>query len=179
MPIRPALPAEAATIALVHDICWRAAYAAILPGIVLRSSTLAAREALWAGLLARPGESRCAFVAEVAGAIVGCAWGGPEESGDPHYRAELLGLYLLPAMQRRGLGRRLLAAVAADFRRRGEPALLLWALAANDNARRFYAHLGGQEVRQRDTLLCGLPVPEVAYGWPQIAVLCDAPSAEP
>lgn len=174
--IRPALSAEAQTIALVHDTCWRVAYAPILPAVVVRSSTLAAREVLWAGLLDRPDVERCAFVAEIDGAIVGCAWGGPEESGDPHYRAELLGLYLLPAAQRRGLGRCLVAAVAEEFLRRGESALLLWALADNVGARRFYERLGGQLLRQRDTRLCGLPVPEVAYGWPDLAVLCN-PSA--
>ena len=172
-PVRAALPIEAKTIALVHDTCWRAAYATILPAIVLRSSTLAAREALWAELLALPADERCAFVAEVDGAIVGCAWGGPEESGDPHYRAELLGLYLLPTAQRRGLGRGLLAAIADQFRRQGESALLLWALADNVGARRFYERLGGQLLRQRDTLLCGLPVSEVAYGWPDLRILSD------
>ena len=106
MMIRLALPTEVAAIALVHDTCWRAAYTAILPDVVVRSSTLAAREALWAELLAPPAGLRCAFVAAIEGAIVGCAWGGPEESGDPHYRAELLGLYILPAARQRGLGRR-------------------------------------------------------------------------
>ena len=172
MMIRPALPTEAMTIALVHDTCWRAAYTMILPEVVVRSSTLAARKALWEGLLAKPIGQRCAFVAETDGAIVGCAWGGPEESGEPQYRAELLGLYLLPSAQRCGLGRRLMAAVAEEFRRQGELALLLWALAENTNARRFYEHLGGQKLHQRNAILCGLPVPEVAYGWPQIDMLC-------
>lgn len=172
MTIRPARPAEAETIALVHERCWREAYATILPGIVLRSSTLAAREALWRALLALPVERRCAFVAEIDGEIVGCAWGGPEESGHPHFRAELLGLYLLPAHRRRGLGRGLVAAVAAHYARQGESSLLLWALAENHAARRFYGALGGQLLHRRDTLLCDLPVPEVAYGWPELRVLC-------
>jgi ribosomal protein S18 acetylase RimI-like enzyme len=176
MAIRPASLSEAAIIAQVHDVCWRAAYTAILPDSVVRSSTLIAREALWTDLLARPAGERCAFVAEVDGAIVGCAWGGPEESGDPHYRAELLGLYLLPEHQRRGLGRRLVAAVAEQFARQGESSLLLWALAENSPARRFYEALGGQLLYRRDTVLSGLPVPEVAYGWPDLRALCRAPS---
>jgi GNAT superfamily N-acetyltransferase len=163
---------EAKTIARVHDRCWREAYATILPAIVLRSSTLAAREALWATLLALPVERHCAFVAEINGAIVGCAWGGPEESVHPHYRVELLGLYLLPEHRRCGLGRGLIAAVAAHYARQGESSLLLWALAENQPARRFYAALGGQLLHRRDTLLCDLPIPEVAYGWPDLRPLC-------
>jgi len=157
-------------IAHVHDTCWRAAYADLLPPIVLHSSLRTDRERLWTGLLAVPLEQRCAFVAEDVGIIVGCAWGGPEESGDPHYRAELLGLYLLPAYQRRGLGRRLVAAIAANVQHQGYHALTLWALAENVVARRFYEALGGRVLRERDTLLRGIPVPEVAYGWPDLSL---------
>ncbi len=176
MRIRAVETAEATTIAHVHDACWRTAYAELLPPIVLHSSLRTDRERLWAGLLAVPLEQRCAFVAEDAGIIVGCAWGGAEESGDPHYRAEILGLYLLPAYQRRGLGRRLVAAVAANFQRQGYRSLTLWALAENVAARRFYETLGGQLVRERETLLCGAPVPEVAYGWPDLGLLLCAGS---
>lgn len=169
--IRAAHTAEATTIAHVHDACWHMAYAELLPPIVLRSSLRVDRERLWARLLSIPPEQRCAFVAEDAGAIVGCAWGDPEESGDPHYRAELLGLYLLPAYQRCGLGRRLVAAVAATFQWQGYRSMILWALAENIAARRFYEALGGQLLCERDTLLGGLPVPEVAYGWPDLGRL--------
>ncbi len=169
--IRAAESAEATTIAHVHDACWRAAYAELLPPIVLHASLPADREWLWAGLLAVPLDQRCAFVAEDAGVIVGCAWGGPEESGDPHYRAELLGLYLLPEYQRRGLGRRLVTAIVENFQRQGHRAFTLWALAENVAARRFYDALGGQPLHERDTLLRGIPVPEVAYGWPDLAGL--------
>lgn len=172
LQIRAARPGEEATIARVHDACWRATYADLLPPTVLRSSTLADREGLWVDLLAIPVAARCAFVAEdAAGAIVGCAWGGPEESGDPNYRAELLGLYLLGAHQRRGLGRRLVAAVAGSLGQQGHCALLLWALAENAPARRFYEVLGGRLLRERDTPLGGIPVREVAYGWPDLRAL--------
>jgi ribosomal protein S18 acetylase RimI-like enzyme len=169
--IRAAERVEAAMIAQVHDACWRAAYAEILPPIVLRSSLRADRERLWGRLLSVPPEQRCAFVVEDAAAIVGCAWGGPEESGDPCYRAELLGLYLSPTYQRRGFGRQLVATVAANLQRQGHQSLILWALAENVVARRFYEALGGQLVRERDTLLRDIPVPEVAYGWPDLGRL--------
>ena len=172
MRVRAAEPAEALEIARVHDRCWRATYAELLPAGVLESSRLATREALWRDLLAAPAAARCAFVAEDDdGAIVGCAWGGPEESGDPFHRAELLGIYLERAAQGRGLGRHLVAAIAAAFARRGDRALLLWALAENWPARRFYEALGGRLLRERDTPIGGVPVPEVAYGWSDLGPL--------
>jgi ribosomal protein S18 acetylase RimI-like enzyme len=163
--------AEATTIAHVHDACWHVAYAELLPPLVLQSSLLSDRERLWNQLLSVPLEQRCAFVAEDTGLVVGCAWGGPEESGAPHYRAELLGLYLLPAYQRRGLGRQLVSAIASTFQRQGHHSVMLWALAENSAARRFYEALGGQLLCERDTLLRDIPVPEVAYGWPDLGQL--------
>ena len=166
--VRAAESAEATMIASVHDACWRAAYADLLPPVVLQSSSRADRERLWVALLAVPPEQRCAFVAVDGDTIVGCAWGGPEESGEPHYRAEILGLYLLPAYQRRGLGRQLMAATVEAFQQQGHRSFMLWALAENLAARRFYEALGGQLLRGRDTVLQGIPVPEVAYGWPDL-----------
>jgi GNAT superfamily N-acetyltransferase len=170
--VRPARADEAASIARVHDRCWRAVYTGMLPDSVIAASALADREALWSLLLRLPDERRCAYVvATPGGRITGCAWGGPEESGDPDYRAELLGIYLLPAYQGQGLGRRLVEAVAANLQRRGHAALLLWALADNHRARRFYEVLGGQLLREREITMRAAPVREVAYGWPDISRL--------
>lgn len=172
MSVRPARSDEAQAIALVHDRCWRATYTGMLPDSVIAGSTLDRREALWAGLLSLPDESRCAYVAEAPdGQIVGCSWGGPEESGDPYYRAELLGIYLIKDQRGRGLGRRLIEAVAANLQRQGHVALLLWALADNSSARRFYEALGGHLLRERTIEMRGSPVREVAYGWPEISQL--------
>ena len=166
--VRAAERAEATTIASVHDACWRAAYADLLPPIVLQSSLRADRERRWAALLSVPPEQRCAFIAVDGDAIVGCGWGGPEESGGPHYRAEILGLYLLPAYQRRGLGRQLMVAMVETFRQQGHRSFMLWALAENVVARRFYEALDGQLLHERDTPLQGILVSEVAYGWPDL-----------
>ena len=152
----------------------------MLPGEVIVGSVLADREALWSRLLSLPADQRCAYVAATPGGqIVGCAWGGPAESGDPAYRAELLGIYLLNAYQGQGLGRRLVATVAATMQRQGHAALMLWALSENHRARRFYETLGGQLLREREIRMRGAPVREVAYGWPdlsRLALPADAPA---
>jgi GNAT superfamily N-acetyltransferase len=167
--IRPASPTEADRIARIHDQCWRATYRGMMPASVIDRSTLARREAMWRGMLGRHAQTYCAAVAESADVgIVGCAWGGPEESGDPTYRGELLGAYLLPDFQRRGLGRRLFQAVAQCLLHRGYSSLLLWALTENDRARRFYETLGGTLLREREVAMDGGTIREVAYGWTDI-----------
>ena len=169
--VRPARENEGAAIALIHDACWRDTYTGMVPDAVIIGSHLATREALWQVLLAAPADERCAFVAEERGRIVGCAWGGPEESGDPIYGAELLGLYLLRDYRGRGLGRRLLGAAVEALRAQGHPNLLLWALADNMAARGFYTALGGEPLRERDGDMRGFPIREVAFGWLDSAAL--------
>lgn len=179
MRVRPAEPAEATAIARVHDACWRATYQGMMPDSVIAGSAFADREAMWGRLLGTPVAQRCAYVAEdAAGAIVGCAWGAREESGDAVYRGELYGIYLRAEHQRHGLGRRLLRAVAANLLAQGYPSLLLWALAANHPARRFYEALGGQLLRAKDTVIGGATVPEVAYGWRDIRDLLSLGAAD-
>ena len=169
--VRPARGDESAAIAQVHDACWRDTYTGMVPDAVIAGSRLADREALWAVLLRLPAVARCAYVAEDARRIVGCAWGGPEESGDLVYRAELLGLYLLRDYRGRGLGRALLGAAIGSLRAQGYPNLLLWALADNTAARGFYRALGGELLRERNGEMRGYPIREVAYGWPDSASL--------
>ena len=182
--VRPAHGDESDTIARTHDACWRDAYTGMLPDAVIAASRLTDREALWHRIVGAPPERRCAFVAEDVGTagdgrIVGCAWGGPEGSGDPLYRAELSGLYLLRDRRGRGLGRALLGAAVGALRAQGYPNLLLWALADNAPARGFYAALGGVVLRERDEIMRGIPIREVAYGWPDSAILLPVtPAAE-
>jgi ribosomal protein S18 acetylase RimI-like enzyme len=173
--IRPAREGEVAAIARVHDACWRDTYTRMVPDTVIAGSRLADREALWAVLLARPAAERCAIVAEDRRRIVGCAWGGPEESGDPVYRAELLGLYLLRDYRGLGLGRALLGAAVCSLRAQGYHNLMLWALADNTAACGFYRALGGELLRERDGDMRGFPIREVAFGWPDsVPLICEA-----
>ena len=84
---------------------------------------------------------------------------------------EVSALYVLPEHQGRGVGRRLVAAVAAHLRKHGLPALTIAVLAANAPARGFYRALGGLEVATGVTEEDGHQLPEVVYGWPDTAGL--------
>jgi len=81
--------------------------------------------------------------------------------------AEVLTLAVLPAMRRRGLGRALLDALAAEASRRGAAALFLEVSAGNAAAQALYAGAGAVEVGRRrryysdgsDALVMRLPLP--------------------
>ena len=69
-------------------------------------------------------------------------------------------LYILPAHQRRGLGRALLAQAKARF-----PELQLWAFQKNHNAIAFYEANGFRLVRQTDGAQNGEREPDALYKW--------------
>jgi ribosomal protein S18 acetylase RimI-like enzyme len=129
----------------------------------------------WARLLremtegALPGE--CLYVAvDAAGTVVGLAGGEP--AGDAAgTTGQIGGLYVLPSHQGRGLGRRLVQAVAAHLARAGMTALQIGCLAANGPARGFYEALGGVVIAEREVDEGGFMLPEVVYGWADIGAL--------
>jgi ribosomal protein S18 acetylase RimI-like enzyme len=174
--IRPARAADAPALAGVHIDAWRTAYRGILSAQGLASLSYERREQWWRDALAAATERRnVVFVAETpAGEVVGFASAGPESSGDPAYRAELYAIYILEAHQGRGLGRGLMRAAVDGLVQAGHTTMLLWVLADNVTARRFYERLGGRVLRRRPIELFGVAVDEVAYGWDDLPALAAA-----
>jgi GNAT superfamily N-acetyltransferase len=110
-------------------------------------------------------------VAETAnGQIVGFASGGPERTRHLLYRGELSAVYLLLEYQHRGIGRRLVSAVAARLDSDGFATMMLWVLAKNP-ACRFYEALGGRRIMSKTVSEGGIELEEVAYGWDSLAGL--------
>ena len=177
--IRPANPADAGPMSKVHVDTWRTSYAGIVPAEHLAGLSYRDRESRWEQILTadRPTESN--FVAEtVAGDVVGFAGGGPEREGNPTYRGELYGIYLLEAYQRKGLGRRLVSAVAHRLLADGFGSMLVWVLADNHPACRFYESLGGERVGRKTIAIGGADLVEVSYGWRDIANLVVEAAAQ-
>ena len=167
--IRPARAEDAAGIAHVYVASWRSTYPGMIPQSYLDTLQEAPTAARWSEWLGRPTGSRPTFVTEDDGRLTGFASGGPEREGDARYRGELYAIYLLEAWQGRGLGRRLLHAVAHALAEHGMPSMLVWVLRENRAARAFYERLGG--VYLREHLLdfgMGFDVPEVSYGWDDV-----------
>jgi ribosomal protein S18 acetylase RimI-like enzyme len=103
----------------------------------------------------------CVYVAEAeTGEIIGVAMAGVDADCAT---AEVYSLYVHPRHQMRGVGRRLVAAVAAHVVRQGVARMTIAVLEANAPARRFYEALGGQAVGERPFEEAGFQLPELVY----------------
>ena len=119
------------------------------------------------------------YVAETEQAeIVGFATGGPERFGDQTYRGELYIIYLPKSRQRKGVGKELTKAVGRRLTESGLRSMLVWVLAENTSARRFYEALGGEYVREQTMAIGGANLVEVAYGWKDIRTIEDPEEAQ-
>ncbi len=102
------------------------------------------REAQWQEAFERwDGSWFCYVIEDGRGELVGFAKGTPHDGGIPGYGGELNKIYLLQRVQRQGLGRRLLCAVARRFVEGGVPSMLLFGDAASPS-NGFYEALGGR-----------------------------------
>jgi len=88
--------------------------------------------------------------------------------------AELTAVYLAPDAQRAGIGRRLVAAVAAAQRAHGAHGLIVWVIAANKAARAFYERLGAEILVEQPFTWDGMDLVEAGYGWRDLTALAAA-----
>ncbi|MDQ6831916.1 MAG: GNAT family N-acetyltransferase, partial [Chloroflexota bacterium] len=124
--IREAAAADAPAIARVHVESWRTTYRGIVSDEVLANLSVERRERSWVERLGKPGGPEFVYVAvNDTEAVIGFASGGPEREGDSVYTGELYAIYLLAGQQGKGIGRRLLRAVAERLAAMGHDAMLV------------------------------------------------------
>lgn len=170
--IRVAVPSDAESIARVHIDAWRSTYKGILPEEYLAKLSYEKGTRRWEANLGGEEKLPFVYVAERAGEVVGFASGGPEGEGHAVFDGALYGIYVLDSHQRRGIGRRLVRAIAGDLMRCGFSAALVWVLEDNPY-RAFYEALGGELVATKEAEVGGLRVVEVAYGWTSLHQLAE------
>jgi L-amino acid N-acyltransferase YncA len=169
--IRKATLNDAETIAKVHVESCQETYSDLVPAEVLAWMTnYESRLKMWNRSLT--GENFSSFVAlDEAGKIVGFVSGGKANTESPKgYDAEVYTLYMLRCQHGKGLGRKLMAAVASNLHQKGFKALCLWVLPSNPS-RLFYEHLGGKRLLEKSFEMAGATLSEQAYGWPDIRSL--------
>jgi ribosomal protein S18 acetylase RimI-like enzyme len=169
--IRPAHIEDAPGIANVHIDTWRTTYAGIVPQAYLDQLSYEERTRRWNSWLSNP--QTYTYVAEdESRQIVGFVSGGPENTGDPTYKAELYAIYILKAYQGQGTGRRLTETLVKRLLQEGMTSMLLWTLPTSP-ASRFYEALGGQQSKTKQAELGGIQITEVAYGWTNLHTLLE------
>jgi len=108
----------------------------------------------------------CYVIEDDRGELVGFAKGTPHNGGVPGYAGELNKIYLLRRVQRQGLGRQLLGAVARRFLERGVTSMLLFGEATNPSN-------GFYEVFNAERLYSDTGEFHGGYGWRNLRVLVE------
>ena len=174
--IRQARSEDADTIGRIYVEGWRSAYPGLLPDDMLagmRDGPWRRRGWMRAIAASGPGAEQV-LVAELDDGdgprVVGFASGGPARSGALDHQGEVYTLYVEDDFQGLGIGRRLFATLGVSLAGRHGPSLIVWVLAGNP-ARFFYEALDGRQVGRRAGTMGGAGIEEVAFGWPNAAVL--------
>jgi ribosomal protein S18 acetylase RimI-like enzyme len=168
--IRPADVADAQAVAEVQVAAWRESYAGLLPQTTLDGLSVPRSTQGWSRQIAQP--STTVLLAETEAGVIGFGARCPQRSGPlllERFDGEVSSLYLLKAWQGQGHGGRLLSDLLDHLRADGFESASLWVLSANDQARRFYEHMGGAVVAEREDRSMGQSLSETAYGWRKLA----------
>lgn len=148
LTVRSATLADAAGVAGVHVRAWKVGYRGLLPDRYLDDLRPEHRIARY-NLGSMDPHQPSTLVAEVEGVIRGFVTTGPCRDPEGIQWGEVLALHVDPGAWGLGIGRRLISDARAALSDRGYAEAVLWVLAGNSRAQRFYAADGW---RPDDTL---------------------------
>jgi ribosomal protein S18 acetylase RimI-like enzyme len=160
--VRRAEIRDAIAITEVHDNAWRFAYDGMIPAKEL-TRIIARRGPRWWDRAIRRGTA--ILVLEVGGRICGYATVGPNRARNLQQKGEVYEIYLKPEYQGIGLGTRLFLAARRELARFGFDTVVVWALADNENACRFYKNAGGRKVAKANERFGEVALTKVAFAW--------------
>lgn len=154
---------------------WRSTYAGLVSADYLAGMTEEKQGLMWRDLLnpvTKPADT-FAFVACKDGKVAGYAAGGLSRDGLVAYRGEVVAIYIEDGYKGQGLGRRLMQASARRLQQNGVSDLIIWVLAGNEGAIKFYRRLGGEKVAVRSLTIGGKEHTIIGYGWSSLASLAS------
>lgn len=160
--LRAAEPSDAIHVARVHVRSWQVGYRGLISDADL--DRLRPEERAAGYTFGQPG-APTTIVAERHGEICGFAtFGRATTDGNPAV-GELMALYVDPDWWRRSVGRRLIHDARRRLTNRGFTEAILWVLAGNERAERFYRSDGWRADggRRTDQLRGGITVDELRY----------------
>ncbi|HEY9239615.1 MAG TPA: GNAT family N-acetyltransferase [Burkholderiaceae bacterium] len=141
MRIEPAAADDARAVAQVQVDAWRAAYVGIVPDAYLAAMSVDEREAMWREAITA-GQPEL-LVARLADRVIGwVSFGASRGKEAPPDEGEVWAIYLDPQHVSTGAGRALWTAARRRLAERGFKSVILWVLAGNARAIRFYEKAG-------------------------------------
>jgi ribosomal protein S18 acetylase RimI-like enzyme len=164
--VRAARPQDVGALANIHVTSWHYAYQGILAPHNLALTNFPRSLGRFRGYFWRGGQRHSLLhVAESDAGVVGYVNSGASNDRELGARGEVFELYLHPDAHGEGAGRKLLSAgLWALSGYRLVPAIV-WVLADNHHARRFYEAMRGREVARGKVVVGDQLLDKVAYIW--------------
>ncbi|MEU8296739.1 GNAT family N-acetyltransferase [Micromonospora sp. NPDC048909] len=164
--LRQATADDLLAVGALHQHSRVATYSSFLPPEALAEPTPEAMGRYWAERWLWERDDHLLTVAERDGTLVGFSYVGPDDEGDPA-TGLLNAIHLDPAERGRGVGRELMIDALDTMRSRGWSRAVLWVLAQNDSARRFYERGGWTPTgAKRDDLIGPAVTTQLRYARP-------------
>jgi len=169
-----AQPQDALAIARVHVASWQSAYVGMIPQDYLASLSVDERARAWRGTLAQGATevwiAREAPSDEPGEEILGFVSFGARRASEPAAEpvGEITSLYVAPGHWGRGIGGALWLRARERLTAAGFATVMLWVLADNARAIRFYRAAGFREDpgSAGDIVVGGHPLRHVRYSRP-------------
>lgn len=168
LSIRPATQADIADIVHIHIDSWKTQFIPFLTiqQIALKDLNVANQTKVWQErFTTEEGNTRYTFIAIINDVAVGYITGRFLES---EYDAELHQIYVLPAVQGRGIGKELVQCLAKCLDNNGKQSLLVWVMTANPAVKFYRDSLGGKLVSERIIPDADGILKESGYAWANI-----------
>ena len=170
MVIRPAQKADAHYMSCIYIQTWQDTYLSVIPYGYLSTMSIPRHEQAFFNEL--NSKHIISFVAEDAGRIIGFITGGYERNGDAIYSGEIYTLYVLKNLQRKGIGTKLVSALAMQFNRLGIYSILVRVLKLNPY-RRFYKKINGIYLKTERLTFADEIMDVETYGWLDTTLIDD------
>jgi ribosomal protein S18 acetylase RimI-like enzyme len=156
-------------IASLHALSWRSAYRGILSDEYLDNDLEEERKDHWRNKLARLMGKEFVILAEDQTGLLGFA--AVLDKPENGYEAFIDNLHVRPELKGRGIGKKLMRAVAMQLSSSGRNSVYLWVLKGNDAAEAFYKSRGGSPADVSTVNFGGKVVGETRFVWNTLEAL--------
>ncbi|WFE24966.1 GNAT family N-acetyltransferase [Solwaraspora sp. WMMD791] len=161
--LRPARLDDVSAVGHLHHLSRRSAYRGIVADAALDAVPGPALAAWWTERLTYERDTHRLTVAERDSELAGFTYVGPHSDGDPD-TGELYAIHVAPPHQGTGIGAALLRDALDTMRGHRYDRAVLWVLAENRPARRFYEHSGWRpDGQRRDSWIGPVLTPQLRY----------------